>query len=99
MGLRKYRIFSGFRAPGGTILRLNCGPDGSLDVKRGLGGPGTSKTRVFSSNLAIDSRKCRKFSCFWGLSWELLLLMGPAFSSILGSIWHPRAAMKIYCFF
>ena len=65
----------------------------------GLGGPGTSKTRVFSSKLAMDTRKCRKFSCFWGLSWELILLMGPPFSSISGSIWHPRADMKIYCFF
>ncbi len=62
MGLRTYRIFSGFRAPGGTILRLNCGPDGSLDAGRDQGGPGTSKTRVFSSNFAIDSRKCRIFS-------------------------------------
>ena len=57
-----------------------------------------SKTRVFSSNLAMDTRKCRKFSCFWGLTREMLILMGPPFSSISGSIWHPRADMKIYCF-
>ena len=79
MGLPKYRIFSGFRAPGGTILRPNCGPDGSLDVERGLGGPGTSKIRVFSSNFAIKLQKCRIFSYFRGHSWEFLLLLGTIF--------------------
>ena len=91
--------FSRVLGPRGTILRSNCGPDGSLDVSMGLGGPGTSKTYVFSSSFAMDTRTCSKFSCFLGLTREFLLLMGPPFSSISGSIWHPRADIKIYsCF-
>ena len=43
-GTVKIPHFLGFEGPGGSILRSNCGPDGSLDVERGLGGPGTSKT-------------------------------------------------------
>ncbi len=34
------------------------------DVERGQGCSGTSKTRVFSSNLAMDTLQCRKFSYF-----------------------------------
>ena len=65
----------------------------------GLGGPGTSKTRVFSSICANELQKCCIFSYVRGLTREIPVLMGHPFWSILGSIWHPRADIKIYCFF